>query len=233
MGKIDFIYTYIYIYIYIYIYVCVCVCCDVSKGVPSARIEQLEQTLGIEHTPRFKRYLGIPMFHGKAKIADFHHVIDRINDRLATWKGRLLNKAGRLCLINSVVTSIPLYSMQSLWLPQAVCNRINQASRTMLWAKAGSSQYWSLVGWNTVTRPKEFGGLGIRESRQVNISLIGKLIWDLLHSPQKPWVKILQAKYLHGASVLQAKKGNGASQVWNSIVKASPICDKASFQSLV
>nr|KYP38498.1 hypothetical protein KK1_040270 [Cajanus cajan] len=92
----------------------------------------------------------------------------------------------------------------------------------MLLAKAGSSRYWSLVGWNTITRPKEFGGLGIRESRQVNISLIGKLIWDLLHSPQKPWVKIQQAKYLHGESVLHAKKSNGASQVWNSIVKALP-----------
>nr|KYP47469.1 Putative ribonuclease H protein At1g65750 family [Cajanus cajan] len=102
--------------------------------------------------------------------------------------------------------------MQSLWLPQEVCNKINQASRTMLWAKVGSSRCWSLVGWNIVTRPKELGGLGIRESRQVNVSLIGKLIWDLIHSPHKPWVKFLQAKYLHRESVLHAKKSN--SSLW-------------------
>nr|KYP32426.1 Putative ribonuclease H protein At1g65750 family [Cajanus cajan] len=156
----------------------------VSKGVPSARLEHLEETLSIEHTPRFKRYLEILMIQGKAKILDFHHVIDRINDRLAAWNGRLLNKAGRLYLINSVVTSIPLYSMQSIWLPQVVCNKINQASRTMLWAKAGSSRYWSLVGWNTVTRPK-LNDLFIKNV-SFNIKekvgmIMGWLLWYRLH----------------------------------------------------
>ncbi|QHN83565.1 uncharacterized protein DS421_20g705850 [Arachis hypogaea] len=42
----------------------------------------------------------------------FHSVIEKVRGRLANWKGRLLNKAGRLCLINSVAASIPVYHMQ-------------------------------------------------------------------------------------------------------------------------
>nr|KYP38978.1 hypothetical protein KK1_039724 [Cajanus cajan] len=45
--------------------------------------------------------------------------------------------------------------MQTLWLPQAVCNRIDQACRRMLWAKSDRSRYWSPVSWATVTQPKE------------------------------------------------------------------------------
>ncbi|QHO52257.1 Putative ribonuclease H protein [Arachis hypogaea] len=44
--------------------------------------------------------------------ASFHSVIEKVRGRLANWKGRLLNKAGRLCLINSVAASIPVYHMQ-------------------------------------------------------------------------------------------------------------------------
>lgn len=47
----------------------------------------------------------------------------------------------------------------------------------------GNSRYWALVGWNTIVKPKEYGGLGVRETRLVNISLLGKLIYQLINSP--------------------------------------------------
>jgi len=34
-------------------------------------------------------------------------------------------------------------------------------------------------------------GLGIRTDRNSNISLLGKHVWDILHQPQKLWVKCL------------------------------------------
>nr|KYP44514.1 Putative ribonuclease H protein At1g65750 family [Cajanus cajan] len=112
--------------------------------------------------------------------------------------------------------------MQTLWLPQSVCNRIDQACRRMLWAKTDSTRFWSPVSWDVVTQPKAFGGLGVREARRVNVSLLGKLIWDLLMAPQKPWVHIISNIYLHRDSILCAQKRRGASAVWSSIIKALP-----------
>ena len=47
-----------------------------------------------------------------------------------------------------------------------------------------------------VTRPRINGGLGVRETRFRNISLLGKLIWHLLNSPGKLWVQMLPNKYV-------------------------------------
>nr|KYP64367.1 Putative ribonuclease H protein At1g65750 family [Cajanus cajan] len=116
------------------------------------------------------------MLQGKTKIAEFNQLLDRVNNQVASWKNKLLNKAGHLCLIKSTLTSIPVYIMQSHWISQAICDRINQACHRMLWAKPGASYYWSLVGWNTISKPLEMGGLGVREARHMNISLLGKLI---------------------------------------------------------
>nr|KYP55962.1 Putative ribonuclease H protein At1g65750 family [Cajanus cajan] len=146
----------------------------------------MEGFLGIAHTARIVSYLGVPMTHGQLKCADFYDVINKIQSRLASWKSKLLNKAGKLCLVKSIISSIPVYSMQSLWLPQAVCNRINQACRRMLWAKLDNVRFWSPVNWDVVIQPKELGGLGVREAQRVIVSLIGKLVWDLLSAPQKP-----------------------------------------------
>nr|KYP39451.1 Putative ribonuclease H protein At1g65750 family [Cajanus cajan] len=152
------------------------------------RIDMLEGLLGIGHTARIEKYLGFPMTHGQPRCADFYDVMDKIQGRLGAWKSKLLNKAGKLCLVKSTISSIPVYSMQTLWLSPAVCNRIYQACRRMLWGKSDNTRFWSPVSWDVVTQPKEFGGLGVREARRVNVSLLGKLVWDLLTAPQKPWV---------------------------------------------
>nr|KYP51246.1 Putative ribonuclease H protein At1g65750 family [Cajanus cajan] len=159
-----------------------------SRRVSLRRIDTLEGLLGIGHTARIGKYLGVPMTHGQPRCADFYDVLDKIQIRLAAWKSKLLNKAGKLCLVKSTISSIPVYSMQTLWLPQAVCNRIDQACRRMLWAKSDNTRFWSPVSWDVVTQPQEFGGLGVREARKVNVSLLGKLVWDMLTAPQKPWV---------------------------------------------
>nr|KYP69646.1 Transposon TX1 uncharacterized [Cajanus cajan] len=112
-----------------------------SRRVSQRRIDTLEGLLGIGHTARIGKYLGIPMTHGQPRCAYFFDVMDKIQGRLAAWKSKLLNKAGKLCLVKSTISSIPVYSMQTLWLPQAVCNRIDQACRRMLWAKPDSTRF--------------------------------------------------------------------------------------------
>jgi hypothetical protein len=84
----------------------------------------------------------------------------------------LLNKAGRLCLAKS----LPMYAMQSLWLPQSVCDYMDKTIRQFLWSKDGHSRGWSMVSWKDVTKSKYKGGLGIRLARDANVASLGKVV---------------------------------------------------------
>jgi len=57
------------------------------------------------------------MYHGRQKKEDFVDIIDRVTNKLASWKDRVLNGPGRVTLANSILTSIPLYAMQIQWMP--------------------------------------------------------------------------------------------------------------------
>ena len=59
----------------------------------------------------------------------------------------------------------------------------------------------------------------IRDARFPNISLLGKLVGNLVVSANKPWVHILRHKYLHNCSIFECNNANGASYVWRSILK--------------
>ena len=54
-------------------------------------------------------YLGIPIHYRKLTNAEWRHVEERLQARLASWKGKLLSLGGRLVLINSVLTNMVLY----------------------------------------------------------------------------------------------------------------------------
>jgi hypothetical protein len=57
------------------------------------------------------RYLGLPLRTGKTRRADEQILVDKVAAKLPCWKGHLLNKAGRLTLTNSVLSSVVIRHM--------------------------------------------------------------------------------------------------------------------------
>ena len=78
-------------------------------------------------------------------MSGFSFIVDELNQRLASWKGKLLNKAGRLMLVKFVLYSLPIYYMQSFWVPRSICEEINKVTRSFLWSKANLEKGWHLV----------------------------------------------------------------------------------------
>ena len=157
----------------------------------------------------------------RMKRVDYVFLIDKVHTRLASWKNKLLNKAGRLILAKSVLNTIPTYYMQISWLPQSICNQLNKMTRKFIW-KGTVSKGVHLVGWDKITYPKSFGGLGVWVARTTNPALLGKLVWDIHTNANKVWVQILSNKCLDNSSILDIPKKNG-STTWNSILKARSI----------
>jgi hypothetical protein len=57
------------------------------------------------------KYLGLPLRIGRIRKEDEQILIDKVAGKLPGWKGRMLNKTGRLTLVNSILSSIVTYHM--------------------------------------------------------------------------------------------------------------------------
>lgn len=99
-----------------------------STGTPQAKINSLTSIYGIRSTSSLDKYLAFPILKGRAKRNDFHFIIEKLQSRPASWKHRLLNKPGSMTLASSVLSSIPSYYMQVTWLPQNICDSIDQTT---------------------------------------------------------------------------------------------------------
>jgi len=70
-------------------------------------------TLAIQKTNDFGRYLGVPAINGRVTKAMFQDVITRVDRKLAGWKAKCLSLAGRTTLVQATINTIPAYSMKS------------------------------------------------------------------------------------------------------------------------
>jgi hypothetical protein len=60
------------------------------------------------------KYLGIPIHFRKLKNGEWKPVEDRFEVKLSSWIGKLLSYGDRLVLINSVITSLPMFLLPFL-----------------------------------------------------------------------------------------------------------------------
>lgn len=187
-------------------------------GVTRTRKNKITGITSVQFTDRLEKYLGFHIHHGRPKKEDYAHLTDKVASKLAAWKGRLLNKPGRVTLANAVLTAMPTYEMQVGWFPTHVCDQLDRTIRQFIW-KGSTGKGLHMVSWDRISQPKKEGGLGIRRAREQNVALLGKLASEVLHSPDKLWVRVLSDKYLNGQHLLDGCEPRG-SHMWRSLVKA-------------
>lgn len=93
-----------------------------SNNVNVDLATNLSTVSNIPLTTDLGHYLGVPSVHGKVNSASFGSVIERMSSKLAGWKSKSLSIAGRCVLAQSVLSTIPLYPMQTFILPIELCH---------------------------------------------------------------------------------------------------------------
>ena len=83
--------------------------------------------------------------------------MEKVKARLSAWKGKCLSFAGRLCLIKSVLTSIPLFYLSFYKAPTSVCDKISSIQRRFLWAWGKDSKYIAWVRWEMYANQRRKG----------------------------------------------------------------------------
>src|ERR1044072_6535432 len=114
---------------------------------------------------------------------------------LTPWKRKNLSFSGRLCLLNSVLSSIPRFYLSSFKSHISVANKISSLQQRFLLEGSDEVRKISWVKWEDVCRPKKEGGMGVRDVTKFNISLFGKWRWKVLVESESLWAKVICAKY--------------------------------------
>ena len=103
-------------------------------------------------------------------------IINKIEAKIISWGGHWLTKAGKVTLIKSVLSSLPIYQSSLLLAPKAIMNQISKLLGDFLWGGGKGNQHrMHLVNWETVKTPFLEGGIQIKYPRKSNIAMGGKL----------------------------------------------------------
>ncbi|CAL1392740.1 unnamed protein product [Linum trigynum] len=164
------------------------------------------------------KYLGVPVLHGRVTKHTYKYIIDLIDQRHAGWKAENLSLASRVTLAISVLNAIPSYVMQTSMLPSGICDYMDRKIRAFIWGSQEGRRRIHLINWKTICLPKDQGGLGLRNARDLNTAYFLKLAWGILKQPGELWVRVLKEKYLReGPDGVELRRKTRCSQLWRGV----------------
>ncbi|XP_048491371.1 uncharacterized protein LOC125492703 [Beta vulgaris subsp. vulgaris] len=146
-------------------------------------------------------YLGLPIGGNTSSIQLWEPIMLKMTKKLASWKGKMLSIGGRLTLIKSSLTSLPLYFMSIYPAPKGVMQKIIKLVRSFLWGGNSNKSSMPLVSWKIVQLPKACGGLSIGNMVHKNLALLFKWIWRYFDDPSHLWCQVIKAKYKYPSTL--------------------------------
>lgn len=82
-----------------------------SAKTPEIIIDRVKASLGINQQGGMGKYLGLPETFGRSKKDVFTGMVDKIRQKAQSWTTKFLSGAGKHVMLQSVLTSLPTYSM--------------------------------------------------------------------------------------------------------------------------
>lgn len=140
--------------------------CDIRHRVSSS--------LGFKEVTSHDKYLGLPTLFKRSKKISFTCIKDCNWKKLKGWKEKLLSMAGKEILIKAVAHSIPTYAMSCFSLPTSFCDDAERIIRNFWWGTSTSDWGIPWKAWKDLCCPKKEGGLGFRDQKLFNNSLLAK-----------------------------------------------------------
>jgi hypothetical protein len=172
--------------------------CLIGVNVPNYFLQMASDFLNCRMGSTPFQYLGLPVGANPRLSSTWKPMVDAMRRRLQSWGNKYISLGGRIVLINAVLNSLPVFFLSYLKLPVKVWREVTSIQRNFLWGGLADKKKISLVSWKDVCRPEKEGGLGIRDLRVMNISLLSKWRWKLLMEGDEMWKRVLVAKYGDG-----------------------------------
>jgi hypothetical protein len=140
-------------------------------------------------------YLGLPVGANSKKVSTWLPMLEKLRNRLDSWGNKYVSLGGRIVLLNSVLNAIPIFFLSYLKMPAKVVKLVTRIQREFLWGGVRGGRKICWVKWRKICHPRGKGGLGVRDVRLANLSLLAKWKWRILQDDSPLWKVVLREKY--------------------------------------
>lgn len=200
-----------------------------SKNVHHNVAVEISRVSGFNLVADLGKYLGIPLHHNRVNSRTFQFLEEKLRNCLSKWRANFLSFVGRITLTKSVLNTIHVHYMQTNYLPNSVCEKIDKISRDFIWGFNNEGKGTHLISWDKLSRPKVEGEVGIRKAKLMNRALLMKIGWGLIARKDSRWVRMLRSKYGCGEDIVpkvQRRNQNsnlwlGVCKIWNKVLEVS------------
>ncbi|GJU19992.1 RNA-directed DNA polymerase, eukaryota [Tanacetum coccineum] len=188
-------------------------------GVSSSVVESAANLIGCSILQMPFNFLGVKVGCNMSRIGAWDDVISKVSSRLSKWKLQTLSIGGRLTLLKSVLTSIPLYHMSIFKVPMGVLKKLESIRRNFFNGHDGISRKSSWFSWNKALASKRNGGLGISSFFATNSALLVKWVWRFFSDGSSLWSSFIKSMFgNHGATGLKVQPKRRST--WYDILQA-------------
>ncbi|GJU10520.1 RNA-directed DNA polymerase, eukaryota [Tanacetum coccineum] len=129
-------------------------------GIPQEEVRSAAASIGCFTFVAPFNFLGVKVGGMMSRRSSWEEVIGKLSSRLSKWKLKTLCIGGRLTLIKSVLSSLPLYQMSIFKCPMGVLNTLESIRRNFFNGVYNSDRRLVLIGWNKILASKKNRGLG-------------------------------------------------------------------------
>nr|GEW66114.1 RNA-directed DNA polymerase, eukaryota [Tanacetum cinerariifolium] len=175
-------------------------------GVHSDEVETTARYIGCATFVAPFSHLGVKVGSRMERINSWDDVVSKVTSRLSKWKLKTLFIGGRLTLIKSVLTTVPLYQMSSFKVPIKVLNILESIKRKFFNGIEGNERKLALISWDTALALKKYGGLGVSSFFAISRALLSKWVWRFLSQTSSLWTRTIKA--IHGEKENLGSHGN-------------------------
>jgi hypothetical protein len=169
--------------------------CPPIEMIGISRVLEMEGTSTWESI----KYLGTPLVKVAPRSSLWLPLLDKMKASILAWGATWLNKARKLILVNSVLTSLHVYQASILLAPRGIVRDIDNILRKFL-REGGRNEgkKMHLISWDKVKSPRMEGGLQVRDVATQNLAMGGNILWKMIGGKTTWSSKSLRTKYFCG-----------------------------------
>ncbi|XP_074313863.1 uncharacterized protein LOC141649061 [Silene latifolia] len=168
----------------------------------------------------FGDYLGVPIDIPRKKSEPFLPLIDKITTRIASWSALHLSQSSKLVIISSILLASLNHIFSCVPIPHGVRRKIDALIAAFWWRSDWKKNTIHWLRRDILQTPKEFGGLGIKDTFLFSQSLLLKKFWRITSQPTSLLAKFWKAKYQKDLPIPKSRSlVSNVSYAWSGLCR--------------